>query len=291
MARAAGVRNIHWGVHNSILVAGKNRISTIAIAHICAFLSYLVPRSIICCAHKAAEVHTRLGYKAASMRVVPNGYDLSLFQPNERQRAAMRAQMGGGEEMLIGFVARYDPAKDHPNLLRALAILKRRGSCPRCLLIGSGMEPSNRAVTRMIDEYQLADRVVLMGPRSDIPTIMNALDVHVLASSAEAFPNVLAEAMACGTPCISTDVGDAADIVGDSGWIVPPQNAEALADAIEGAIAARTAPDWQARCERARQRIAASYSLEQMSRGYRRIWHHDGGHRSIPVAEEGDLRG
>lgn len=272
VARLAGVRNIFWGVHNSILVPGQNARSTILVARLCARLSTLVPRAIICCARKAAEVHVALGYDAGRMRVVPNGYDLSLFRPDAAQRVAIRSELGFGEAVLTGVVARFDPAKDHSNLLSALAILKLRGSCPPCLLIGSGMEPSNDALMAMIDASGVRDRVVLLGRRSDIPAIMNALDVHILSSSAEAFPNVIAEAMACGTPCVSTDVGDVADIVGDSGWIIPPQQSEALADAIEAAVAARTTEDWTTRRERARHRIASSFSLEQMRLGYAAVW-------------------
>lgn len=272
VARLAGVRNVCWGVHNSILVPGQNARSTILVARLCARLSTVVPRAIICCARKSAEVHAELGYDADRMHIVPNGYDLALFRPDEAQRATIRSELGVGEAALTGLVARFDPAKDHSNLLSALAILKRRGTCPPCLLVGSGMEPSNTALMALIDELDVRDRVVLLGRRGDIPAIMNALDVHILSSSAEAFPNVIAEAMACGTPCVSTDVGDVADIVGDSGWIVPLRQPEALANAIEAAIVARATNDWPARRERARQRIASSFSLEQMHRGYATVW-------------------
>lgn len=272
VARLAGVRNIFWGVHNSILVPGQNARSTILVARLCARLSTLIPRAIICCARKAAEVHVALGYDADRIRVVPNGYDLSLFQPDAAQRVAIRSELGVGKAVLTGVVARFDPAKDHSNLLSALAILKLRGNCSPCLLIGNGMETSNDALVAMIDAAGVRDHVVLLGRRSDIPAIMNALDVHILSSSAEAFPNVIAEAMACGTPCVSTDVGDVADIVGDSGWIIPPQQSEALADAIEAAVAARTTEDWPARRERARCRIATYFSLEQMRLGYAAVW-------------------
>ena len=275
VARLAGVRNTFWGIHNSILVPGQNARSTILVARLCARLSTLVPRAIICCARKAAEVHTALGYDADRMRVVPNGYDLSLFRPDSAQRAAIRSELDVGETVLMGMVARFDPAKDYSNLLSALAILERRGTCPLCLLVGSGMEPSNDALMAMIDASNIRGRVVLLGRRGDIPAIMNALDVHILSSSAEAFPNVIAEAMACGTPCVSTDVGDVADIVGDSGWIVSPRQSEALADAIEAAVAAWTSDDWSTRRTRARERIASSFSLEQMRRGYATVWAED----------------
>lgn len=274
-ARLAGIRNVAWGIHNSVLVPGQNSAGTILIARICARLSHVVPRAIICCAHKAARVHVALGYRAAAMHVVPNGYDLTLFRPDPEQRSTVRAELGLGDEDVVGFVARHDPAKDHANLLRALAILKARGACPLCLLAGGGMKASNAALSAEIARHDVGDRVVLLGRRSDVPAIMNALDVHILSSAAEAFPNVLAEAMACGTPCVSTDVGDAVDIVGDSGWIVPPGNPDALADAVEAALTARHSADWSARREHARQWIARSFSIAQMNRGYRRVWNDD----------------
>lgn len=109
--------------------------------------------------------------------------------------------------------------------------------------------------------------------RDNIPAVMNALDVHILSSLGESFPNVIAEAMACGTPCVTTDVGDAALIVGDTGWVVPPRDPTALADAIADAIGALSDKDqWARRRASARLRIQEKFSVETMCSAYRNLW-------------------
>jgi glycosyltransferase involved in cell wall biosynthesis len=176
-------------------------------------------------------------------------------------------------EPLIGMVARFNPGKDHTNLLDALAQLAIRGLAIRCVLVGDGVSYDNASLRSFIESRRLRDQLLLLPPTLNIAEMMAALDIHVLSSSGEAFPNVLAEAMACGTPCVSTDVGDAAHIVGETGWIVPPRNSAALADALENAV--QSLPDrqrWLARQGAARQRISQNFSLERMCDSYRRLW-------------------
>jgi glycosyltransferase involved in cell wall biosynthesis len=273
VAHLQGCRSIVWGIHNTTLVPGKSRRSTILVAKLCAQLSRLVPSRIVCCAQKAREVHTAIGYNCRRMQVIPNGYDLSVFQPDKGAGLRLRQEIGiEAAEQLIGFVARFDPQKDHENLLKALAHLKGQGSCPKCLLVGTGLDTGNVSLVKRIASLGLADRIVLLGRRSDIPAVMNALDLHVMSSSGEAFPNVLAEAMACGTPCVSTDVGDAAVIVGESGRIVPPRDHEALATAISELLAERGSEAWETRKEAARRHIADRFTIDLMVKSYHDLW-------------------
>jgi glycosyltransferase involved in cell wall biosynthesis len=272
-ARSVGFSNICWGIHHSDLRSAGTARSTVAVARLCSLLSRYVPRRIIFCATKSAMVHRQFGYDTARTRVVPNGYDLSMYEPCSTSRGVTRIALElDSDYPVIGFVARYDPLKDHETLLQALHYLSARGIRPTCLLVGSGMDGSNSMLVDRVRQLGLMNQVRLLGRRVDIPAIMNTLDLHVMSSASEAFPNVLAEAMACGTPCVSTDVGDAAEILGDTGWIVPTHAPEALADAIAHALAERSNAEWETRRQAARDRIEHNFSIEKMVNRYRSIW-------------------
>ncbi|MBY5961357.1 glycosyltransferase family 4 protein [Marinobacter nauticus] len=274
VGRLAGVRNIVWGIRNTELEPGKSSRSAILVAKLCARLSSRIPARIAVCAEKAAIVHENLGYCREKMVLVPNGYDLSRFRPVSESGSALRRELGiPDSSFLMGMVARFDPFKDHETLFTALDLLAAEGVDFQCLLVGTGMTSENTELNEALMKRSLSQRIVLVGRRSDIPEVMSALDLHVLSSSSEAFPNVLAEAMACGTPCVSTDVGDAALIVGDTGWIVPPGSPEQLANALRSAVLEyRLVEDWQNRKREARKRIEQRFSLEGMVANFNSLW-------------------
>lgn len=275
LARLAGNRSVCWGIRHTDLETRKSKLSTILVARTCTRLSKWVPRRIVCCAHKAAEVHGALGYDASKFVVIPNGYELSVFRPNPEDGQRLRTALNLTATLpLIGMVGRFDPQKDHAGLIAALERVAATGIEYCCILVGTGMEESNADLRSWIESAGLTEHIRLLGRRNDIPAVMNALDIHVLSSSfGEAFPNVLAEAMACGTPCVTTDVGDAAMIVGDTGWVVPPGQPEALAGAITLAFQARQdEATWSARRAAARSRILENFSIEKMVQAYGKIW-------------------
>jgi glycosyltransferase involved in cell wall biosynthesis len=274
LARLAGVPALCWGIHNTSLEPGSSTRSTIWVARICAWLSRWLPRAIVSCSRESVRVHRALGYAARKFFVIPNGYDLTRFAPDAAARVRLRAEWGIEDETpLIGMVARFDPQKDHATLIDALARLAHAGSRFACVLVGTGVDPGNAALREAIAAAGLETSVRLVGRRDDVPAVMNALDVHVLSSRSEAFPNVLAEAMACGTPCVTTDVGDAALIVGDTGWVVPPRDPDALARALAEALAAKNdSAAWQARKCAARERVATHFDIERMVDSYRSVW-------------------
>lgn len=275
LARLAGYRRVFWGIRHTRLVPGQSARATVWVARICAHLSRFVPERIICCAQAARQVHAAMGYDAIRMLVVPNGYDTARFSPDPEAGRKLRAELSMPDDApVIGYVARFNPQKDHETLLAALALLKQQGQCPYCLLVGTGVDQNNTSLTERIAALGLSPFIYLLGRRNDIPAIMNAIDIHVMSSSfGEAFPNVLAEAMACGTPCVATDIGDAAAILGETGRIVPPGDAAGLAEAIAAFLNERRhEADWDARCQAARDHIAGAFSMEAMLAGFNAAW-------------------
>lgn len=263
-----------WNIRHSELHPGKASKSTLLVARICAFLSSRIPKYIVCCAYGALQAHRRMGYDFKKMIVIGNGYDLHRFKPNTDQRNFLRYSLGfRTDNILIGCVGRYNPDKDHANLIRALQLVRKSNSNFDCLLVGSGMTHDNQELSTLIDKHGLSKQVLLLGARDDIPAIMNAIDLHVLSSSSEGFPNVLAEAMACGTPCVTTNVGDASLIVGDYGWVVPAKSPHLLSESILlAANSFKVHADWSNRQISCRAHVYKNYNLPVMLESYREVW-------------------
>jgi len=274
VARLAGVKAVVWGLHHTTLDPQRTPRTIRLLARTCAIASRFLPARIISCSDEGVSVHGALGYRRDKLVTVNNGYDIDEFAPSRKDGERVRAQAGiAPETRLLGMVGRWHEQKDHENLLRALALLDAAAPW-HCLLVGPGIDNDNATLVASLEDKKLSERVQLVGPTDNVPALMNALDIHVLSSAfGEAFPNVIAEAMACGTPCVTTDVGDAALMVGDTGWTAPPSNPEALARALQLAIEA-TADHaaWAQRADAVVARVAERFALPGMIKGYATVW-------------------
>lgn len=245
-----------WNVRHSVHDLGHEKPLTGSIIKLGARLSGR-PRRIVFNSEVSRDQHVALGYRRANSEVIPNGFDLERFRPDPAARARIRAELGlDPTTPLVGLVGRRHPHKGHADFLAAVARVHAVRPGAAYLMAGRGVT----AEALGLAGHPAADRLFPLGERPDAPHLMAALDVLCVSSVTEAFPNVLGEAMACGVPCVTTDVGDAARIVEGLGRIVPAGNPEALADALEGML---DLPE-EARRDlgaRGRERIAERYSL------------------------------
>lgn len=213
--------------------------------------------------------------------VVPNGIDTERFRPDVGARARVRAEFGiGDDERLVGMVGRLHPMKDHPTFLAAAALLAARREELRFMCVGTGPDVYARQLRQLAASLGLADRLIWTDARDDMPAVYNALDLLVSASAyGEGFSNVVGEAIACGIPCVVTDVGDSALVVDAVGEVVPPRDPAALGEAIGRAIDAvgRGALD----PDQIRERIVTNFSpahlLDATECALRRLVHEPAG--------------
>lgn len=271
-ARLAGDIPVVWGIRHSDLSTEGNKRILLLTAKICARLSRWFPDRIVCCSEASHQVHTALGYAPEKMVVIPNGYDIESFKPDPVARELVRKELQIPQESpVIGLVARFHILKDHRNFVRAASLLHRDRPDVHFVLCGYGVTWENRELVTWIEEAGVRSRCHLLGLRDDIPKLTAAVDIACLSSSGEAFPNVVSEAMSCSVPCVVTDVGDAALIVGETGLVVPPKNPAALAEAWREML--DLGPEGRSRLGMAaRERVKEKYSLSQIVNRYQDLY-------------------
>ncbi len=271
-AWSAGIRCVAWNLRCSDMDLRKYRPTTRLVVRTLASMSRL-PRVVIANSEAGRSWHEALGYQPRRWAFIPNGIDTEVYRPDPQARAAARGALGFSEAVFaIGLIAHQDPMKDHATFIRAAARLATTRPEARFVLVGRGTDSRDGALDRLIAEAGITDRMRRLGERTDVAKIVPGLDLVVLSSaSGEGFPNALGEAMACGVPCVATDVGDAARVIGETGLVVRPRDPDALAAAWDEA-AARDDATRMALGAAARERIIAQYSLAEMVRRYEDLY-------------------
>ncbi len=235
-------------------------------------LSRWLPQRVVYVSQAARDLHAAAGFADDRALVIPNGFDVNAFRPDAAARLAIRSELHLAADCpLVGLFGRFHPDKDHENFVQAAARIRARLADAQFLLCGPRVDPSNVELVQRFGRAGLRECVHLLGVRTDMARLAAALDVQVSSSATEAMPRVVGEAMACGVPCVVTDVGDSALLVGQTGRVVPARDECALAAAclelLEMPPGAR-----QALGLLARQRIIENFSLDQMVQRHLRVW-------------------
>ncbi|WP_259781288.1 glycosyltransferase [Aestuariispira ectoiniformans] len=260
-----GVENLYWNIRCSNIEFSNYSPFTRWTVQLLSRLSGY-PAGVLYNSKVGKAVHAEIGYHPKRWCYVPNGFDLDEWYPDEGDRDAVRSEWGVTDEnFVIGMVARVDPQKDYPTFLAAVEAIVRKYGHVRIVLIGKGTE-------QVVQTEGVKHVTFCLGQRRDVTYLMRGLDLIVLSSAyGEGFPNVLGEAMATGVPCVTTNVGDAAEVVGDTGRVAPVSNPGKLAGEIEQMIVMGHG-DRQDLRSRARRRIRDFYSMPGKAVSYRQIW-------------------
>jgi len=268
-AQVLGRLPLAWGIRSSHGARGK-RLTGLIAQRLNPWLSKRRVQRIVCCGERAREAHEALGYARDKLLVIPNGYDTRGQRRDADAGAALRAQLGiAPGAPVVGMAARIDTFKDHDTLLAAAALLAREFPDLRLLLCGKGTD--GEGLRRRAQSLGLGDVLLGLGVRHDMQAVYSALDVHVLSSFTEGFPNVVAESALHGCVSFSTPVGEAPAMLDDARWLVPVGDAAAMARALGDCL--RQSPAQRAAWAQAqREHIEQHYELARVAALYRQTY-------------------
>lgn len=234
------------------------------------------PDAITSNSEAARHAHIDFGYEAEPITVIPNGFDTNTYRPDPEARTELRDEWKVDDQTpVLGTIGRFDVQKAQRNFVEAAARVHEEYPEACFVMVGPGNEEENDTLMQWIRAAGIQNNVRLLGARDDISRIDSAIDIYVNASYSESFPNVIGEAMACETPCVVTDAGDSARVVGETGVVVPIADSAALARGICEMLA-RSNEERRSLGKRAREKVQKRYSIEvvtdQYLRLYKRLW-------------------
>ena len=269
-AQLARVPNVCWNLRCSYMGEDYYRGMSGLVLRTLARLSTR-PDAVLVNSETGRRLHEDLGYRPGRWVTIPNGFDLDRFRPDVDARSRVRAELGVRDNcILIGLIARLDPVKGHDTFLKAAKLIGKELPHVEFVLVCADCVPGNSILAELVPS-EIVDRLHLLGERLDIPDVTAALDIATCTSIGEGFPNVVGEAMACGVPCVVSNVGDCATVVADTERVVPPSSPEALASAAL-LLARMDASERRKLGRAARWRINEFYSLDQIIAQYETLY-------------------
>lgn len=247
-----------WGIRNSGRAAEYAEFWT-RVAFWLEFKAKNSPDLLIANSRAALGVFEHCNVGKSRLVFIPNGIDTVLFQPDLAGRIRLRNEWKLGQQLtLLGLVARLDVRKDHHTFLKMARLIVDTGRKVHFVIVGSDEGKYLDELSAYAEELGLVQNITWVGKLTDLAAVYSALDLLVLSSYTEGFPNVLAEAMACGVPCVSTDVGEARFILNDDQFIAAPRNPDGLKCAVMRAL------DNPPNSALLRKRIVDNFSKERL---------------------------
>lgn len=278
-AKINGIKNIYWSLHLSNVSFKSLKFNTYLLIRLLAVLSYFIPKRIISCSNAGYQSHIRILYNKRIFTYIPLGFNYDMFYYDQNIREDFRNKFNiSDSNIVIGCVARWDLQKDHNNLFKSISLLRDKSyfSNLRICLAGYEMDENNINLISLIKKNNLDIKMfIMLGAVNNINNVYNGIDILILSSIGEAFPNVIAEALLTNLPVISTNVGDVKAVFNEFIEIVPPSDSIILSKKLNVFLNQHQERMNRSRIENVikfKNEVTNNYSIENMLQLHNDLW-------------------
>ena len=273
-ARLSGVKHVVWGIHSRAIFRwpGDSDLKFTLFQAAIRAASHAVPQRIVSCSETAIDDHASMGFPRRKMAFIANGISTERFHPSVETGVATRLSLGIPlDAPVVGFVGRFHPVKNLALFFRAAAELQKRMPEAHFIMSGGSAMTLDEKARPAYDALPDKSAVHFLPFNSGTETVYPAFSVFTLCSESEALPMTVLEAMACGVPCVTTDVGDCARVIADTGLVVPRNDPIALATGWQKMLAADSSLR-NTLSQRARERILTHFSIAHAAKQYQETY-------------------
>lgn len=267
---------IFWNIRHTILNPKMSKKTTILISKICALFSKHVPKKIIYCSRKSIEFHENQHFYFKNKTVlIDNGYSDKVYYPSKIKRLDFRKKNKiKRSDIILGFAGRYDKQKNIRSLLFAFSRIIKSYKNIYLYMVGKNINNKNKDLMKYVKDFQVEDKVFLLNEQKNLIKFYNGIDLLLLTSHSESFPNVVAESMLCSTPVLSSNVGSSKKIIGDCGFIMKKNNHNSIFNNLRKLVNfyQYKKKEWKFLKKKSQLRIRKNFSIEKMANKYFENW-------------------
>jgi len=267
---------IFWNIRHSELNTTISKKMTIFLSLFCGIFSRIVPKKIIYCSNKSINFHENRHFYARNKTIlIENGYSDKAYHPSKYLRKNFRKKNNiNRSDIILGYAGRYSKQKNIQAMLIAFSKFVKLHNNVNLYMVGNGINILNKKLKTIIYNLKIENKVFLLDQKKNLTEFYNGIDLLLLTSHSESFPNVVAESMLCMTPVLSSNAGCSKKIIKDYGFIIMKNDYLSIKRGLEKSINIfqNKKKKWKLIKKNARLQIQNNFSIEKMANTYLEKW-------------------
>lgn len=267
---------VFWNIRHSELNFRISKKMTIFLSLICGILSKFIPKKIIYCSERSIQFHEKQHFYSKSKSVlIYNGYSHDTYFPSKNLRFNFRKKYKiKKKQFILGYAGRYAKQKNISSLLFAFSKVVKKHNSIILFMAGKDINYKNKELIYLVNNLGVKNNIIFLNEQKNLLKFYNGIDLLVLTSLSESFPNVLPEAMLCSTPVLSSDAGCSKKIIDKYGFVMTNSDEQSIFKNLNKVIKynMKNKKKWKFIKKKSRLQIMKEFSISRMSEEYLQNW-------------------